>query len=301
MYSRWMNLAVLALWLASMSWLLTQKVLPPMFVGDPPSYETILDVPEDHPPTGWNLAINGQPLGWAVTDVQRSDSGVTEIQNHVHFDRLPLNELVPAWLRSLLKLDDAPLLNLPMDTRNTLTVDALGRLVRVDSAVQFESLPETIRLQGTVEGSQLLLRVSSGGFSHKASTFLPPDALPGDALSPQARLPGLRAGQSWTVPCYNPLRPDNPLEVLQATVEAREPILWQGQTEQVWLVVYRSDAGAALGTQKKPRGRLWVRGDGAVLRQEVIIFDASIVFLRMTDNESQDLWHDRIPRGDAEI
>ena len=92
----------------------------------------------------------------------------------------------------------------------------------------------------------------------------------GDAWSPQTLLPGLHTGQTWNVPIYSPLRPPKaPLEILQATVEGSEPILWDGQTEEVWLVVYRNDAGAGLRNNESPRGQLWVRRDGTVLKQEV--------------------------------
>ena len=43
MYSRWFNAAVVVLWLATMSWLVTEKVLPPLLVGEPPSYHQVIE------------------------------------------------------------------------------------------------------------------------------------------------------------------------------------------------------------------------------------------------------------------
>ena len=72
--------------------------------------------------------------------------------------------------------------------------------------------------------------------------------------------------------------------------KAREPIFWDGTIEDAWLVVYRSDSGQR-GRQRpgSPRGKLWVRRDGAVLRQEAMIFDSTVAFVRLTDEESAEL------------
>jgi len=43
MSSRWFNTAVVVLWLATMSWLVKEKVLPPLLIGEPPSYSEIIE------------------------------------------------------------------------------------------------------------------------------------------------------------------------------------------------------------------------------------------------------------------
>ena len=134
------------------------------------------------------------------------------------------------------------------------------------------------------------LTVHSGAFSYTNDCFVPPKALAGDTLSPQAWLPGLREGQRWSVPSYSPLRPpNNPLELLKATVEGLEPMTWGGRREQVWRVVYRSDPGFGLASDKAPREKLWVRLDGAVLRQQVMVFDCVLTFVRLLDDEADKL------------
>ena len=109
----------------------------------------------------------------------------------------------------------------------------------------------------------------------------------GDSLSPQTHLPGLRVGQTWTVPAYSPFRPpNNPLEILQATVERLEPMSYNGRVEDVWVVVYRSDPGAGLAHNGVPRQRLWVRRNGTVLRQQIRLFDATIAFTRLPRDQA---------------
>ena len=104
---------------------------------------------------------------------------------------------------------------------------------------------------------------------------------PSDALLPQTELPGLHSGQTWTVPVYNPLWPSkSPVEIVRATVEGKEPIFWDGIIQDAWLVAYRDSAAA--GVDQKPLARLWVRRDGAVLKQEAMLFDSAVTFVRMT-------------------
>jgi hypothetical protein len=120
--------------------------------------------------------------------------------------------------------------------------------------------------------------------------FVPPGALAGDMLSPQACLPGLRQGQVWTVPSYSLLRPPtNPMEILQARVEGSEPISWNGRLEDAWLVVFHLNQGLGLGTDQTLRERLWVRHDGTVLLQKVMVFDCVLTFVRLPDRETAEL------------
>ena len=59
--------------------------------------------------------------------------------------------------------------------------------------------------------------------------------------------------------------------------------------EDCWLVVYRSDPGSGAGGSQTPRGKLWVRRDGTVLRQQVLLFDSTITFDRLPDDEAAKL------------
>ncbi len=286
MYSRWFDVAVVMLWVSAMSWLVTQKVLPPLLVGQPPSYRTILEARKSEPPVGWKMIFNGRQLGWALSNTSRLPDGLTEIRSRVHFDELPLEDIAPGWLRAPLRLIKHPQTQLQMDAESTLSIDSLGRLLRFDSAVRLDPLGTVVKLKGIVDGTKLRLSISSGDFSHRTELYLPMDALLDDALTPQTQLPGLRTGQTWTVPTYSPFRPqNNPLEILQATVEGTEPIFWNGCPQHTWLVVYRSDPGFGLGSDNTPRGRLWVRRDGTVLKQQVMIYGSTMVFVRLPDDE----------------
>lgn len=287
MYSRWFNAAVIILWLSAMGWLFSQKVLPPLWLGQPPSYRTILEAQRREPPVGWKMRFNDRPLGWALCSTSRLPDELTEIHSWVHFDEIPLEELTPGWLRALLRFVEQPVARLEMDARNTMLIDPLGRLSSFTSEVRIEPLDEAIKMQGTVEGSQLKIEIHSGGLQYQTQVYLPQDALLNDALSPRTQLPGLRVGQTWRVPVYSPLRPpSNPLDILQAKVEGTQPIAWNGRVEDALLVVYRSDSGFSFGRDTSPRGRLWVRRDGTVVKQQVMIFNSTMTFVRLPDDQA---------------
>ena len=89
-----------------------------------------------------------------------------------------------------------------------------------------------------------------------------------------------------------------PTEVLFAKVEDQTRLPWNGQVEPTWVVVYRSDASEGPGGERNIRNRLWVRRDGTVVRQEVILGDHSLLFKRMSEEDAARLRdkHTEFPR-----
>jgi hypothetical protein len=312
MYSRWFSVGVVLFWMASMGWLIQQKILPPLVVGDPPTYRSIL---ADHrtldEPVGWSIRLNEEPLGWATSRAGLLDNGVTQFKSKVRLTRLPISEITPSWLKPILRMlgseNELSALDLAVAATGTLDIDPLGRPIGFNSTATFGDQPDSGRIgvkrdvtqrvaagtlrfqvvmQGTVEGNQLKLKVRSGDFVYNTSTFLAADALMTDALSPQARLPHLKVGQSWTVPVYSPLRPPtSPMEVLHATVERQEPIEWRSRVLPAMLVVFRGDPGAELTSGQAARARAWVGPDGMVLKQELVLLQARLTFERLAADD----------------
>ncbi len=94
---RWYRLAVLVLWLAATSWLVVRKILPPLLIGEPPVYATVA-MEKQRPPVAWYLNLNENRIGWALSEISRQSTDVTEIHSLVHFDGLPLDKLLPVYL-----------------------------------------------------------------------------------------------------------------------------------------------------------------------------------------------------------
>ena len=286
MYSRWANVAVIVLWLSAMTWLVTHKVLPPLLVGQPPNYRTILDAQQGEPPVGWRMSFNDRQVGWAVSSTTELDDKVMQVSSWVHFDEIRLEELAPPLFRKRVP----PTAGLKMDAKNTMLIDPLGGLSSFRSEVRIHPLDEPITMQGTIEGSRLNLEIHSAGLVYETERPIPRNALLSDALSPQTQLPGIHPGQTWTVPVYSPLQPiGRPMEILQATVSGTEPFVWNGRTIEALLVEYRRDSGHGLGSDQRPRGRLWVHPNGTVLKQQATIYNCTMTFLRLPDRQAAQL------------
>ncbi|MEX2118116.1 MAG: hypothetical protein WD847_00790 [Pirellulales bacterium] len=302
MLSRWYSISVLVFWIATMSWLIQRKVLPPLIVGEPPTYRTILADTRSAAAVGWTISMEDQPLGVATSTLRRLDDGSSQIHSQMRLTRLPLAELTPGWMKSLLRLldVDARLTDrtLALDADSRLEIDPLGRPVAFNSKATFteqrprQSLHDDavsgfdVVMQGVVDGRYMKVKLRSGDFFYNSDVFLPTNALMSDVFSPQSQLPGLRVGQTWTVPVYSPLGPPgSPMEILQATVERDEPLVWNGQVVSTRLVVFRGNPGSGLTSDQAPKARAWVDRDGNVLRQELVLLSARLSFERMPDDQ----------------
>ncbi len=288
MHARWYNVAVVGFWLTTMGWLVTTKILPAMLLGEPPSYQTILDARRGEPPVGWRLFWNDRPIGWALSLTESHPSGVTEIESRVHFDDLPIEEMTPSWAREMFRSIDRPKTSMNADSR--LTFDPFGQLSSVRSVVRVGHAIDAVVLEGSVDGAVLKAQVRAGSLTHNTEIPISDQTLLSDALSPQTRIQRLRLGQTWSIVTYNPLRsPTNPVEILQAAVETTEPILVEGQPEEVFVVVYRADAGRRLGGMTSWQQRLFVRQDGTVVRQEVRLLGSTMTFVRLPERQAASL------------
>ncbi|HEX5447470.1 MAG TPA: hypothetical protein VFW87_26885 [Pirellulales bacterium] len=302
MHSRWLNIAVVVFWLITMGWLVKDKILPSLYLGEPPTYRTILaGQPANDEPVVWKVYLNGERLGQAELSTRTLDSGVAELRSRLQLSRLPLAEITPAWMHALVRLasgnQDWAGLVLSVQAESRLEIDSLGHPIGIHSdawvgesgswpasGVTGGSAPAgvlQVSLEGTFEGQQVKLKVRSGRLVYNTLAYLPPDALLSDALSPQSRLPHLKVGQSWAMPVYSPLRPPTaPLEVLRATVVRREPIAWGDQLVDAYLVDFRADPGGELTGNQVSRAKAWVSLDGLVLKQEMTLLSARLTFER---------------------
>ncbi len=282
MLSRWYSVTVVVFWLSTMSWLVVRKVLPPMLVGEPPSYDRILaDSPHAPDVVSWDILLDGQPLGRAVNRRELLDDEITRYDSRVLLERLPFGKLPIARLSGLASGKDGDLIDLDLETHSIVEVDPLGRLVSFEIELRLGPLQRAVVLLGTVDVDQLSLTVHAGDFSYETSSYIGDKTMIADSLSPQPQLPGLRLGQHWTVPVYNPLSPQNrPVEILQATVERQELLFWNHSAVNTLVVAYRRDSDSGLGADAEPQARAWVRRDGAVLKQQIQLFGSWLEFVR---------------------
>lgn len=284
LFRPWLIPFVVIFWCVTSGWLLVEKILPSLAPTAAPGHQAFYAV--EGRPVAWTVLWNDQPLGWALSQTHREEDGGMEVESMLHFDRLPMNDVLPAWTKLLLRTSFGPQELLAFDARGHLSIDAAGSLRSFRSAIDLPASGDQIVLSGTIDNGDVTVLVSTRDMHYSTSRHLPSNIALGDELSPQATLPGLFPNRRWTVPIYSPLRPgQSPIEILHAHVAAEESMFWDDALLRVHVVHYRDDPAS----HHEPRSRLWVDRGGKVLKQESIVLGSKLVFVRRTDEAAERL------------
>ncbi len=299
----WFTPFIVAFWCLTTGWLVIAKILPSLAPGNPPGYQALYTAGGKPIPVAWSVLWNEQPLGWAMSLARPVDGGGMTVESRMRLDRIPLDEVLPGWTRTLVRRmvegasspSDVPLPGsgpivhagpLGLEARGLLSINASGGLEAFNSTVDLPSVGDTVFLDGTVEDGQVGITIRTKGLRYETSRHLPTTITLGDELSPQAMMPGLEPGKRWTVPTYSPLRiGSSPLEVLHAHVTGEESLFWEDHLVRVVVVEYRDDPAS----HHRPRSRLWVDRTGRVLRQESQFLGSTLAFLRRSDDAAASL------------
>jgi len=271
---------VLGLWLATTGWLVLTKIVPVFNQGLPPGHQALYASGDRLIPVAWTVSWNERPLGWALSTAHKNESGGLDVDTRLHFDHLPLNDMLPSWAGLMVRqmASDDGLVTL--DARGRLEIDAAGSLRRFGSTVSMPGSAREVVLTGTVDDGEATIAIEAGGMHYDVVRHIPNHSMIGDELSPQATMPGLYEGRSWTVPVYSPIRPGHaPIEILHADVGPESTLFWEDGLVRVHVVSYREDPSA----RREPRCRLWVDLSGRVLKQEAAMLGSKMTFLRRTD------------------
>ncbi len=299
MFGRLFNGLVIVFWLVAMTWLLAEKVIPPMLGGDPPDYQSALKSPtHERLPDAWKLRWKERTVGFAASRVEVRPTGELDRLTFVEFEDLPLDAVlsemlgpVAAIVKPLIQSSRGLDLNMLVATR--MTFDRERRLSHFDTHIDLSDFRDFLTLVGTVQSDgklEIIAQLSSGslgaGQTFKHSVQLPPEALVEGSLSPRPELTGLYIGQKWTIPVFRSFPPNSPVQILQAEVEQHEIILWGSDEVETKLVVYRAEAGSGVHATREPISREWVRADGAVLRQQVRFSGLELTFEREPESST---------------
>ncbi|HEX4143729.1 MAG TPA: hypothetical protein VHY91_09365 [Pirellulales bacterium] len=305
MGTRLYNAIVVVFWMATMSWLLVDKLWPTLRVGDPPNYHSIIRRAEHaEEANAWAIYWNDHLAGWSLGKLVHRDTQMRELHSRLFIAELPLEQMVPHWLGGVIK----PMLQRPghldMDMSGWLDIDPLDRVVGFNSSMRLAGIKDAVTVNGIVSGNHLRLIAKSGDLSRETDLPLTADALVGDGLSPQGYLPDLYQGQTWSVCNYSLFQPaSNPIAIIEARVEKHEPIVWDGASVKCWVVVYRGDAGSEMASE--PQAKVWVRDDGndngLVLQQELWLFGSKLQFTRLTPKRGQAVRDELKPYAKEEI
>ena len=282
----WMIPLVLIFWCVTSGWLLVEKILPSLAPGSPPGYQALYMTENRPVPVAWTVLWNEQPLGWAMSQAERTEQGGMEVESLLHFDRLPIDEVLPPWTKLLLRHSFDPGTSYSLDARGHVSIDKRGDLRSFNSVVTLPNTDDRVFLNGRIEDGEVTVDVRAHGMNYGVSRHLPSHVRIGDELSPQATIPGLYPNRQWTVPVYSPLRPgQSPIQILHARVAGEESMFWDDKLVRVDVVHYTDDPAK----HRVPKCRLWVDRNGRVLKQESLMLGSKLVFLRRSDAAAEDL------------
>ncbi|GAC1473998.1 MAG: hypothetical protein NVSMB9_23580 [Isosphaeraceae bacterium] len=277
MPSRLVCVAILFYWLVASVGLVSRDLLPELNIGAPPDLRTIAAAGLDSPPAHWNIQVvdptrvppSLRVVGLAVTESRRGADGGVELSSKVTLDSGRL-------LSGLLKgASYAGAGNDQISFLSTYRVDPSGNLRSFHSEVRMINQPEDLwRIDGRRKGSVMEI-VSDGPLpvlNRTLSFPYQPHGVVQSQFGPLDRLPGLYVGQRWDEQMASPL--SGQVETVRAEVKHGDVIYWDKSPVPTLEVLHTSKAMTA---------RTWVRQDGLVLRQEVVLPMLRLVLERTPD------------------
>ncbi|NBS32182.1 MAG: hypothetical protein EBS83_05070, partial [Planctomycetia bacterium] len=215
---------------------------------------------------------------------QTGDSGLI-VRSNLRLEHLPVDEIVPAWAQIFIGNVLAAHPTITLEAAGRMKIDRYGHLRQFQSLVQVPNTKQQVKLEGSISDSnKVVVSLKAGGIHYETDRYLPDNVSIGDELSPQATMPGLYPGRTWTVPIYSPLRPGHkPMEILHAKVEGQETLHFDDQLVTTDIVNYRSD----MSDHHPPRSRMWVEPRGRVLKHEAVILGSKLQFVRCPDEVAE--------------
>lgn len=268
---------VVMLWAGTMSWLMVARILPPFFVGEPPSHGARVR----SEPVCWEIEYEGDSIGHAVSQTVPGALDTTEVYSRVILKRINLRELAPQWMGHLVR----GIGKISVDTRSRLVLDSLGSLSSFETKIRLNDMPLVMRVVGQVEGAELQLKVQSGEITHEMSYPAPSQSLVANELVPEPKLLQVYVGRKWQQEVFSPFRPPtSSMEILQAEVVEEALIHHRGTRTHARKIEYRTLTTAGVAADNTLRAVVWVADDGMVLRQDIYLMGAKLRFLRCTDS-----------------
>lgn len=283
----WLMPLIVAGWAISMHWLVTAKVVPSWHENAPPGNQIFYSTENRLIPVAWTVLWNDVPVGYSISQAARLPDRGLEVTSLLHFDFMPLDEMVPLWLQNFIDPERDRRITIPFDARGSIVFNHRGAIQKFTSRVDIPGSTGQIRLSGTVDNSVVKVTVDAHGVVYEVERRLPDEVMIGDELSPQATIPGLAVGRRWTVPTYSPLRPaGSPIEMLHAHVVGEQMFFWQDTLTRVHEVRYQTDPTAP---HHDPRFTMLVDMNDRVLKQDSIFLGARLTFIRRPDEDAEQL------------
>jgi hypothetical protein len=271
--------AVVVLWLCSMTWLFTDRILPTFQGGQPPSFETF----KNGQAVAWEVEWGGENVGSAASVRAPGAGGSVELHNRIALENMPIIDLAPAWMRMAVP----SLGDMSFDVISQIEFDSLGNFSSFSSRVILNDMPSVLKLSGRVKDSYLRLNVISGQLPYEVVVYLPDSKSLNEALFPGGELPYMYVGRQWQEEVYSPFRATgDPIELVHAEVVSEETLEYCNETRRVLRVEYHGMIGSGISDKARLQAVSWVEPTGDVLRRDVYLGSSKLRFNRMSDEQA---------------
>ncbi|QDV79236.1 hypothetical protein K2D_28490 [Planctomycetes bacterium K2D] len=269
-------------WLAAMSWLVTDRILPPFYRGDAPATRPTNQVE----PVAWRIEIGGKGCGLAVLQAVPGEGGVKEVHSLMKLDHIEAPPGAPVWLAPMLKT----LRNISLTMRTTTVYDGLDELSSFHSKLQLTRPEVPIDIRGRVLDKMMKLTIRVGDLTKRYDHPWPGNSVLGGDVTPSGRLLPLYEGRRWVQEVYSPFgSPSEPTELIIAEVTEPLRLTYNGVSTDVWRVQFRSSEVTGSTDEGRLRADLFVATDGRILKQETHFLGSKITFHRESDETSAEL------------
>ena len=273
---------VIVLWLSSMTWLVSQRILPSFYQGQPP----VADALEIGVPVAWHVEWGGRDVGVAASVRVPGIAGTTELHNRMTLHDVPLMDLAPTWMRTAV----GNIGSMTLDALTRFEFDSFGNFSAFESEISLNELPSVLKIAGRVDGTYLKLKIRSADLSHATEVYLPDRRILNEALFPDAHLQSLQVGRRWQEEVYSPFSaPGEPVELVQAEVVSQESMEYHNEIVRVLRVEYRGLPGSGVSQNAQVQARAWVTPEGDVLRRDVYFGRSKLRFNRLKQEDANQI------------
>lgn len=261
------RIVIVAFWIAMTAWVVWRDLLPRLGYGEI-TYRSLLAGRAAESTSPWQVSYDGKRIGSVLSGLQPRPDGSFRLRS---LTNLGTAAFAPELGRTTLYLN------------SEVIISPLGRLRTFKADLSVENSPINMSIEGTVEGSELVLRTNGMRLplvpAESRVPFDPATPL-GDALAPQDKLPGLWTGRTWMTRTVDPLAlllpalnlaGNESTTVVYHRVVGKESITWQNRPWMCHLVEHRHRDVAA---------KTWVRiSDDQVLVHEVPVGSNKLVLV----------------------
>ena len=282
MANRIFVLAVFSLWLSSMAWLVTERIMPGLSDGQSPSIETF----QNNEVVAWEVEWADKSVGQAASIRVAGVGGTVELHNRISLREMPISDLAPTWMRMAVP----GLGKMSLDVISLIEVDALGSFSSFHSKVSLNESPSVLKISGRVKDSYLNLTVSTGSLPYETSVYLPDSKSLNEVLFPGSELPYLYLGRHWQEEVYSPFRSTgDQVELVKVEVVAEESLFFTGKMRRVFRVEYQGVLGSGISDKARLQAISWVEPGGTILRRDVFLGSSHLRFNRLSDAQADEI------------